>query len=424
MINSDKIKKLANGKPVAIFGAGVSGVATKKLLDKIGIASEIYAENLGTIFNESKAQTHSLVVYSPAFRPDNDWINITNKNGLECICETDLSSLVWRGKIVAITGTNGKTTLTKFITHALNLAGEKAIAVGNVGTPLSEICAQGNFNENTIAVYELSSFQTLKLKYLKPDAVIWTNFDSDHLDWHKDLKEYFTAKLNLANALSTNVFIAGSSVKAFAEKLQIKLPQCAKIFDEKNPPIAPEPFSSKIQSKNYLAAKLLWSELGLDASILEKACESFELPKFRFSHPEKIGDVNFFNDSKATNAHAAIAAIEELSTSSNLIWLGGGKDKLCDLSELVECVTTHCKGAVLIGQTAEKLQNLLSEKSVKSFKAETMQQAVEMCFELASPNGDVIFSPAFSSFGMFAGYAERGKSFDDAVLCLKNSKKM
>ncbi len=424
MINSDTIKKLASEKPVAIFGAGVSGIAAKKLLDKIGVASEIYAEDLGAIFDETQAKKHALVVYSPAFHPDNDWMSIANKNGLECICETDLSSLAWCGKIIAITGTNGKTTLTKFITYALNFVGRKAIAVGNVGTPLSEICAQENFDKNTIAVYELSSFQTLNLKYLKPDAVIWTNFDSDHLDWHKDLQEYFRAKLNLANALSTDVFIAGSSVEMFAKKLQIALPQCAKIFDEKNPPTAPEPFSSKIQSKNYLAAKLLWNELGLDASILEKACANFQLPKFRFSTPEKIGEVNFFNDSKATNAHAAIAAIEELSKSDNLIWLGGGKDKQCDLSELVECIAKHCKSAVLIGQTAEKLQNLLSEKNVKSFKAETMQQAVEMCFELASPAGDVIFSPAFSSFGMFAGYAERGKSFDDAVLCLKNSKKM
>ncbi len=419
-INSDTIKKLAKQKPVAIFGAGISGISAKKLLDKIGIESEIYAENIDHTFDKSSAEKHALVVYSPAFRPDNEWIEIAKTNALECICETDLSALAWRGKVIAITGTNGKTTLTKFITHALKCAGCEAIEVGNVGTPLSEICAQDNFDENAIAVYELSSFQTLNLKYLKADAVIWTNFDADHLDWHTSLREYFLAKLNLANVSINKILIAGSSVGKYASELGAPLPQYVKYFDEKNIPQAPAPFSSKIQAKNFAAAKLLWQELKLEESFLEEACKNFELPKFRFAVSQNIGDVKFFNDSKATNAHAAMAALEELSGSPNLVWLGGGKDKLCDLTDLANCVAKNAKSAVLIGQSAEKLQKLLSERNVKTIRAETMEQAVEECFKLAYPKGDVLFSPAFSSFGMFAGYAERGKSFDNAVLCLKN----
>ena len=424
MIDKQKILKLTANKPVAIFGAGVSGVAVKNLLNKIGVECVIYAENLNKCFTEKSVEEHKLVVYSPAFRPNHKWIEIAEKKHLECICETDLSALAWQGKIIAVTGTNGKTTLTSFLTHALNFVGKKAISVGNIGTPLSQICAEKDFDDATIAVYELSSFQTSRLKYLHPYAVLWTNFDSDHLDWHESLEEYFYAKVNLVKALTKEIFIAGSSVEKYANNFAYKLPSFTEILDEEKLQKAPAPFSSTIQAKNYAIAKGLWQKLSLDEKALEQACKSFELPQFRFSLPEKIGNIKFYNDSKATNAHAAIAAIKELAKEKNLIWLGGGKDKCCDLSELINCIAIHCKGAVVIGQTAEKLKELLEEKSINVKIAKDMAEAVENAYELALEDGCVVFSPAFSSFGMFAGYAERGKSFQNAVLCLKNSKKM
>ncbi len=423
-INSQKIIDLASDKPVAIFGAGLSGRAVENLLQKLSIKSVIYAQDTENHFTESCADLHKLVVYSPAFRPDNEWIKLAEQHGLECICETDLSALAWNGKIIAITGTNGKTTLTKFLTHALNYAGKTAIAVGNIGTPLSQICANSNYDTSTIAVYELSSFQTSKLKYLSPDALLWTNFDSDHLDWHRDLHEYFSAKFNIVHALTNNIFVAGSSVETYAKKFDINLPKFTKIFNEQNKYVAPAPFSSGIQARNYQAVKLLWEELSLDEQLLLEACKTFELPQFRFANATKIGNVKFYNDSKATNAHAAIAAINELANKANVVWLGGGKDKLCDLSELVENVCKHCSSAVLIGQTSEKLKELFNKKNFHSEIASNMNIAVEKAYTLAKEDGSVIFSPAFSSFGMFANYVERGKSFQNAVLCLKNTKKL
>ena len=420
MYSATQISSLAKGKPVAIFGTGVSGRAVKKLLDKLGIESNFYAENEGLIFNEHNAQQHKLVVYSPAFRPDNEWILLAEKSGTECICETDLSALAWRGKIIAITGTNGKTTLTSFICAALKKSEIDAIVAGNIGTPLSEICAENNFSENAVAVVELSSFQTSKIKYLRPDALIWTNFDADHLDWHKDLQEYFNAKINLVKNLKTNVFIAGSSVAEYAKTFSIALPDFTKFFDESLRYNAPEPFSSSIQALNFEAAKMFWECEGLNIDILEQTCKSFELPQYRFSEPYVVDNVKFYNDSKATNAHAAIAAIKELSGCRNLVWLGGGKNKNCNLSALVDAISKHCKSAVLIGQTAEILSAELDKAGVKNLKANDMQEAVKLCWNLAKEDGSVLFSPAFSSFGMFAGYAERGKSFKNAVLCLKN----
>ena len=418
----DIIRRLAHGKPVAVFGAGVSGKAVERLANKAGLDCVLYAENGGAVFDSSAAQKHALAVYSPAFRPDNKWIAAAQNAGCKCVCEPDFAALLCEGKIIAITGTNGKTTITRFLEKALCDCGFDAVAAGNVGTPLSQIYADGGTRKTVVC--ELSSFQTMRLEYLRPDALIWTNFDADHLDWHKDLREYFLAKFNLVAALKSEVFIAGSSVESNAEKFGINLPPFARIFDESKSYPAPAPFSSAMQSRNFRAVEMLWEALGLDEKALENSAKTFALPKFRFSSPKNVGGVRFFNDSKATNVHAAVAALREMKGEKNLVWLGGGKDKNCDLRELADTVAQTCKAAVLIGQTAEKLAALLSERNIPCRMEADMQSAAARCFELAGESGAVLFSPAFSSFGMFAGYADRGKCFDEAVLCLKNSKEV
>lgn len=417
----DRIASLADGKPVAIFGAGISGKSVEKLLEKIGLKGEIYAQDSGNLFGESAAKRHSLAVYSPAFRPDNPWLETARKGGCTCLCEPDFACLAHSGKIIAITGTNGKTTTTKFLTKALNDAGIKAVAAGNVGTPLSQICAEGG--SSATAVCELSSFQTMSLEYLSPEALLWTNFDADHLDWHKDMREYFCAKVNLVRRLKGEAFVAGSSVGWWAQKFSIPPPEFTVFFDEDKSYEAPEPFTSAMQSRNFHAVRLLWEKLGLDDRLLAKSAADFRLPQFRFACAQTVGGVNFYNDSKATNAHAAIAALREFPADKSLVWLGGGKDKHCGLEELACEVEKHCKNAVLIGQTAQELQKMLRAKGVECHIEPDMQKAVKKCFEVAKKGDSVLFSPGFSSFGMFSGYAERGKSFDEAVLCLKNLKK-
>ncbi len=431
---SEKIKSLCNSKPAAIFGCGSSGLAAKKLLDFLGIESVFYAENiskkiaeLGTKafanFDKNHAKEHSLVIYSPVFRPDHKWLKLARTENATLVCEPDLSALAWSGKIFAITGTNGKTTLTKFLTKSLNDAGFDAISAGNIGEPLSSFCPKFGTNPNKIAVCELSSFQTSNLQFLKPNALIWTNFAPDHLDWHVDMKEYFEAKMNLLKATGDNPIFVGSSVEKSAKEYGVNLPKHTKILDEENPLQAPAPFESSIQSRNFQMALEFAKTLGLNENNLCESAKAFNLPDYRFSMPIEIDGVRYYNDSKATNAHAAIAAIEELKNESDLIWIGGGKDKLCDLNELINAITKHVKAVVLIGQSAEKLEKSLIERDFcKVFICKSMKDAVEKSANLASKGSAVLFSPAFSSFGMFAGYAERGKSFKNEVLCLKNLK--
>ena len=150
-----KISELCGGESAAVFGAGTSGKAAKALLEKAGMEVVVYDKNGGgsceKIFDESSAKKHRLAVYSPAFRPDHEWVQLAEKAGARAICEPDLSALAWSGKIYAVTGTNGKTTLTSFLERALNLAGINAVSAGNIGKPLSAFCAEMDDTSTTAA---------------------------------------------------------------------------------------------------------------------------------------------------------------------------------------------------------------------------------------------------------------------------------
>ncbi len=420
---SDKIKELCNNKPAAIFGKGVSALCAKGLLDSLGIGSVLYSENAADncpLFDESAAKKHSLVVYSPAFRPDHKWVELARKNGSTLLCEPDLASLAWQGDIIAISGTNGKTTTTSFLAKALNEAGINAVAAGNIGIPLSKFCVEKSGGVNCTAVCELSSFQLMGVKYMSPVAYVWTNFDQDHLDWHTDMREYFDAKFGLVKMLKKPVFIAGQSVADYAQKYGVALPDFAEIVQRQSG--CPKPFDNNIQSENYCLAKALFKKLGLGEEILKKAAQTFSLAKYRFATSGTINGITFINDSKGTNAHSTIAAINALK-GKPIIWIGGGKNKKCDLSDLADTVAENCKCVFLIGQSAALLEPMFTERHCNAKTCATLKEAVCEAYRAAKSGDYVLFSPAFSSFGMFDGYAHRGKCFDEELLSLKIAQK-
>lgn len=420
---SDKIKELCNNKPAAIFGKGVSALCAKGLFDSLGIESVLYSENAADncrVFDENAAKKHSLVVYSPAFRPDHKWLKLAKQNNAELICEPDLASLAWQGNIIAISGTNGKTTTTAFLAKALNEAGINAVAAGNIGIPLSKFCVEKNGGKNCTAVCELSSFQLMGVKYMSPIAYVWTNFDQDHLDWHTDMREYFDAKFALVKMLKKPVFIVGQSVADYAKKYGVALPDFTEIVQRQNN--CPKPFDNNIQCENYCLAKALFKKLELSEEILQKAAQTFSLAKYRFATSGTINGITFINDSKGTNAHSTIAAINALK-GKPVIWIGGGKNKKCDLTDLANAVAENCKCAFLIGQSASLLEPLLNERHCNTKTCATLKEAVCGAYTAAKSGYYVLFSPAFSSFGMFDGYAHRGKCFDEELLGLKIAQK-
>ncbi len=426
----DKIKTVCKKDGcVAIFGDGISGKSVALLMDKMGLKYEFYSEAKGKKnFTLEDALKHSLCVYSPGFRPEHEWLKTAKSAGLETLCEPDFAALNWTGKIYCITGTNGKTTLTSFLTEALKLAKYYAFSAGNIGKPLSAYCAEfyGQDNSQKIAVCEISSFQSVDMKFTHAEALLWTNFAPDHLDWHKDMREYFLAKLRIAEQMNGNLFFIGRSVFEFAKENKIELPCSAQIVEHLPYKLCPKPFDTPVQCENFSLAKAFWNAMNLDENILLEAAKNFSLADFRFGKISTFDGINFMNDSKATNAHAAIAALKALD--GEIIWIGGGKNKFCDNSDLISTLKERVSAAFLIGETKEilfkELENLLP---LKAFKCNSLDEAVQKSYtlakQIASKKVTVLFSPAFSSFGMFAGYAERGKSFDNALFSLKSLKK-
>lgn len=411
------LERLSGGEKVALWGRGASTASVEKLFAKANIECVYYSDNPDDEkFDLASAKKHRLAVYSPAFQDSNKFFEVAKKSNVTTLGEPDIAGKCWRGKVIAISGTNGKTTLTSFLNLALKNAGFDAICAGNIGTPLCDFIT--GECESRIAVLELSSFQIMRLKYLNPEAYIWTNFAPDHLDWHKDMCEYFLAKLNLIKLLKKDIFIAGKSVLDFANSENISLPNYTKIVEKSSVENPPAPFDNSIQAENFAMANALWQTLSLDNEILFNSAKEFSLSKFRFAKTAEINGVSFWNDSKATNAHAAIAALNELK-GKNVFWIGGGKNKNCDLSELAQAVRDCADGACLIGQTADILKNEIKSLKNGIFACKTLEEAIKIAFEKTKNGGNVLFSPSFSSFGMFKNYADRGNVFDAEVFKLK-----
>jgi UDP-N-acetylmuramoylalanine--D-glutamate ligase len=402
--------------PVAIFGGGVSGQAVRELLAQLGARNEIFDEKpgvgTGRAFDAAAAGRHPLVVFSPGFAPDHPWLQAARAGGCTCLGELDFASLFWRGRLVAITGTNGKTTLTEFLAHALIAAGESACAVGNVGLPFSRLPAQA-MSVNTIAVCEVSSFQAETLEHFHADATLWTNFAEDHLERHPGLEAYFAAKWNLLAHTRAGAVFAGTSVQHFAREFGRWLPPAAGVSSED---AAPDPrlegtiFARYPQRENFLLALAWWRHSGRPESALYAAAHSFRLGRHRLALVGELRGVSFWNDSKATNFHAVEAALASFSVPVHLIL--GGKAKGGDLAAFIRRIGPRTRHAWLIGETRAALAAFCATGQVPHTVCGSLEEAVRGAAAAARPGDHVVLSPAFASFDMFRSYADRGDQFE------------
>jgi len=419
--------------PVAILGGGVSGVGVTALLAALGAESAIY-DAKATPFSARAAKAHRLVVFSPGFAPEHPWLALAREAGCECMSEVDFAAAFWRGPIIAVTGTNGKTTLTEFLTHALRGAGREAYATGNIGHAFAELVAglEGGSKE-TIAVCEVSSFQAETMKRFRADATLWTNFSEDHLERHPGLESYFTAKWNLvlrtkgvqepavggkehgSGARNAGVFV-GSSVRRWAEKLGRPLPTGAAVETEGRPAdarLAGTVFAEYPQRENFLLAAAWWRAAGLPEEVLFEAARSFRIGPHRLARVAEHEGVVYWNDSKATNFHAVEAALARFEKP--VVLIAGGKGKGGDLAGFVHRIAPRVKHVLLIGETSAELAFHCAAARVAHTNCATLAEAVQRAAELAERGDNVLLSPGFASFDMFRGYAERGEQFERLV---------
>jgi UDP-N-acetylmuramoylalanine-D-glutamate ligase len=202
--------------PAAVLGGGVVGESVMALLESLGNEGKVY-DARGADFTAAAAQQHALAVFAPSFAPGHPWLARARTAGVECIGELDFAAACWRGKFLAITGTNGKTTLSEFLAHALTSIGRTAIATGAPASPFAAtVAAKRGGSRDAMAVCEVSSAQAETLRHLRADAMLWTNFAEDHLERHGALENYFGAKWNLVAHTAGSAVFAGSSVARFA----------------------------------------------------------------------------------------------------------------------------------------------------------------------------------------------------------------
>jgi UDP-N-acetylmuramoylalanine--D-glutamate ligase len=416
--------------PVAIFGAGVSGVGVCALLAELGAQSVIY-DAKSTEFTAKKARHHRLVVFSPGFPPEHPWLKIAKDAGCECQGELDFASQFWRGRVVAVTGTNGKTTLTEFLTHALRSIGREAYAAGNVGYSLAQLAAEKSGGAaDSIAVCEVSSFQAETMRLFHADATLWTNFAEDHLERHPGLESYFAAKWTLvtrtgerkgerrrndALALRPAVFV-GSSVQHAAAKFDrpISAQSCVATEGQPaDPRLEGTVFAEYPQRENFLIAAAWWQSSGLPIDSLVAAAKTFTLGRHRLARVGEWDRVMYWNDSKATNFHAVEAALARFANP--VVLIAGGKAKGGDLAGFVHRIASRVKHAVLIGETSAELAFHCSAFRIGHTSCGTLAEAVRRASEIAEPGDNVLLSPGFASFDMFRSYADRGEQFEQHV---------
>lgn len=404
--------------PVAVLGAGVSGRAAAALVEKIGGTAVLYDAAGGEeIVTEFAPGEHKLLVLSPGFTPHHDWIVAARSAGVLCLAEIDFASLLWRGELVAITGTNGKTTLTDFLTYALEHAGRDATAVGNNGVAFSAVVAEREGGgPDSIAVCEVSSFQAEALHHFRADAAIWTNFAEDHLERHGSMATYFMAKWRLFERAIGGQVLAGSSVARAAETYGQSLPEGA-VIDTEDPAgdvlLRGTVFEDQPQRENFLLAAAWWRAAGLHEPLLYAAAQNFVLGPHRLNLVVcKLG-VRWWDDSKATNFHATEAAL--LRFGAPVILIAGGRAKGGDVAAFVERIKPRVKHALLIGESRSVLATLMDAAGLPHQVCADLAEAVAAAAELASADDDVLLSPAFASLDQFSGYAERGKTFVELV---------
>ncbi|MBI5380284.1 MAG: UDP-N-acetylmuramoyl-L-alanine--D-glutamate ligase [Opitutae bacterium] len=404
--------------PVAVFGAGVSGRTMAELLAQLGASAAVYDERGGDgVACRFDATAHRLVVFSPGFRPEHPWLVAARAAGVVCLGELDFAALFWRGQVLAITGTNGKTTLTEFLAHALQGIGRDAFPTGNIGFSFSRLVSERDGGaDDTVAVCEVSSFQSETLQHFRADAVLWTNFAEDHLERHPGLAAYFAAKRVLLTRAVGEVMYVGTSVARAAATLGYALPPAACVTTEG---LAPEPrlagsvFSDYPQRENFELARVWWRYAGLREADLFTAARSFHLGRHRLARVAEVAGVTYWNDSKATNFHAVEAALGRFAAPVLLI--AGGKAKGGDLSAFVRRIAARVRHVFLIGETKQELAAHCKTAAVPHTLCVTLDEAVAEARSAARAGEQVLLSPGFASFDMFRGYDHRGDVFEQLV---------
>jgi UDP-N-acetylmuramoylalanine--D-glutamate ligase len=426
-----------------VLGLGTSGEAAARLLRQEGAevtvldsANSIALVEKATRLNQLGIQTilgqaadranvyADLIVLSPGIDPQVELVQNFRRRGATLTGELELAYGFCRKPIVAITGTNGKTTTTQLIETMLNGGGKRTVACGNIGMPFSEAISLQS--EIEIFTVEVSSFQLETISQFRPKVAVWLNFTPDHLDRYADLEEYRSAKLRIFERQGADDFAIVNAQDSLpplpAQRITFSAYGEAADFvcreklihfrDEPVLSLADTYLSGVHNTENLMAALGVAHALDIPWNVATSGLRQYRLLPHRCEDVGQVNGITFVNDSKATNLDALVKALE--SAPQPVILIAGGKDKGFEFDSIVTLVERKVKHAVLLGEMAERIRRTWSEH-VPCHPVQTLSEAVTVAREHAQPGDTVLFSPGTSSFDMFKNYADRGNQFRQLV---------
>lgn len=425
-------------KNILILGMGISGKAIYNELKKKDINIFVHDDNQENlkgyreIFESFEKDKIELVIKSPGIKPTNEILNLARNNGIEIITDVELFYNISDKDIIAVTGTNGKTTTTSLISSILSQV-YNAKAVGNIGVGVVDVVDE----ELDFVVIEASSFQLNDVKYFRPKISVITNITPDHLDWHGNFENYRDAKLNILKNQTEEDFavlnytdeilskvssksktyyfsIEDSGLKgAFVREGIIYFRDKAEeaVFDTKDLKLLGDH-----NLENVLAAVCVAKIVKVKHESIKKALSEFGGVEHRLEFVKEVNGVKYFNDSKGTNPASTIKAVG--SFENNLLLIAGGYQKNADYTELLEIAKDKLKALILLGETKYDIKNTADKLGIESIIVNNLEEALNVAKDTSVRGDNVLLSPACASWDMYSSYEERGKHFKELVMNL------
>ena len=445
-------------KKVLVFGSGISGIGAGKLLEQVGASVVLYdgketldkevlkaqlgddtkAEIILGELSEEVMETLDLVVMSPGVPTALPVVLKMRDMGIQIWGEVELAYTYGKGDVLAITGTNGKTTTTALLGEIMKNYKESVFVVGNIGNPYTAAALE--MREDSVAVAEMSSFQLETIHEFRPKVSAILIITPDHLNRHHTMEAYIKAKEDIAkNQTKEDTCVLnyedevtrkiGENVKAnvlyFSSQRKldrgIYLDDGNIIFRQDEEILVCNVNELKLLGthnyENVMAAVAMAAAYGTPMEVIRRTIKEFAGVEHRIEFVREKDGVAYYNDSKGTNPDAAIKGIQAMNRPTVLI--GGGYDKDSEYEEWIQAFDGKVKLLVLVGATKEKIAEAAERVGFVSYvMADSFEEAVEKCIEAAEPGDAVLLSPACASWGMFKNYEERGDKFKELVNCL------